>query len=146
MELAKGIFLLALLTLLLIAFLWPLWVVLRINIVLFVSEIIKGTPPSQPVVSDRIKGTSLSPPVVSQSLKGTPSSQPVIFKHLIALSTSSLEEQENMIGDLLEEFSEFDSKSKGYLWLYKQVLKSVLHLVYRNVKNRLTSYFGERAR
>lgn len=54
--------------------------------------------------------------------------------------------RQNIIGDLLEEFSEFESKTTSYLWLYKQILKSVLPLAYEAVKNRLASYFGERIR
>lgn len=58
----------------------------------------------------------------------------------------SEEEEENIVGDLLEEFQQFASNAKAYLWLSKQLTKSVWPLIYKNVTSRLASYFGERVR
>jgi len=58
----------------------------------------------------------------------------------------SRKEREEIIGDLLEELNEFPSKLSAYFWLYKQVLRSALPLIYKNVKSRLASYFGVRIR
>lgn len=65
---------------------------------------------------------------------------------LIKLILPAGEEQDNIVGDLLEEFSLLDSKFKAHVWLYKQVLKSVMPLIYKNLKSRLASYFKERVR
>ena len=66
-------------------------------------------------------------------------------RRLISLALSD-EDKENVIGDLSEEFREFKSKRRAYIWLCKQVLKSVLPLVYKNLRGRLAFYFGERIR
>ncbi|MDQ1591611.1 MAG: hypothetical protein QOG71_2238 [Pyrinomonadaceae bacterium] len=68
------------------------------------------------------------------------------LNRLLKLITSSSDEQENIIGDLLEEFNEYPSRLPAHFWLYKQVLKSVLPLIYKTARNRLASYFGERVR
>lgn len=72
--------------------------------------------------------------------------EPRIAVRLLETLLPSDESQQNVIGDVLEEFAEFKSKTTAYIWLYKQVLKSVLPLVYKNLKSRLASYFGERIR
>jgi hypothetical protein len=69
---------------------------------------------------------------------------PRIVTFLLKLIIPSTEEQENLIGDLLEEYNQFPSKLSAHLWLYKQVLKSVLPLIYKSVKSRLAARFGER--
>jgi phage-related protein len=69
-----------------------------------------------------------------------------ILTRLLGLISSCGEEQENIVGDLLEEFNEFPSRVRAHLWLYKQVLKSVLPLIYKTAKTRLASYLGERVR
>jgi hypothetical protein len=56
------------------------------------------------------------------------------------------EDREHVIGDMSEEYQQFSLKKQADLWLYKQVLKSVLPLAYKNLKRRLASYFGERVR
>lgn len=56
------------------------------------------------------------------------------------------EDEENIIGDLREEYLQFHSKSEAHLWLYKQVLKSIAPLIYKTAKSRLASYLGERVR
>lgn len=53
---------------------------------------------------------------------------------------------ENVIGDLLEEYSQFPSKLDANLWLQKQLLESLPYLLLKAVKNRLASYFRERVR
>jgi hypothetical protein len=65
---------------------------------------------------------------------------------LLKLSLPSDEEQENIIGDLLEEFDQFTSKEKAYLWLSKQVIKSICPLIYKILKTRIASLFRERIR
>lgn len=65
---------------------------------------------------------------------------------LLQLILPSSKERENIIGDLVEEYSQFPSRLQAHLWLYKQVLKSVLPLVYKNLKSRLASLFDVRAR
>lgn len=56
------------------------------------------------------------------------------------------EEQENISGDLREEYLHFESKTEGCIWLYRQVIRSIPPLAYNNLKSRLASYFGERIR
>lgn len=56
------------------------------------------------------------------------------------------EAEENIIGDLREEFSQFPSKPKACVWLSKQILISIPPLLYNNFRDRLASYFGERIR
>jgi len=65
---------------------------------------------------------------------------------LLKLTGASEEERENIVGDLWEEFNEFDSRLAAYIWLYKQALKSVLPLAYKTIKGRLASLFDVRAR
>jgi hypothetical protein len=57
-----------------------------------------------------------------------------------------LEKQEHIIGDLLEEFSKYSSRPDAYLWIYKQVFKSVVPLTLNAIKSRFASFFGERIR
>jgi hypothetical protein len=65
-----------------------------------------------------------------------------ILRRLVRLV---LEEDEGSIwGDLQEEFSEFQSKKEAYIWLCKQILKSAPILIYKAIKRRFASYFGER--
>lgn len=54
------------------------------------------------------------------------------------------EDVENIVGDLWEEYTNFQSKADGHVWLYKQVLKSVLPLVAKTIRSRLASYFRGR--
>lgn len=87
----------------------------------------------------------------SRKLEGTikpekPHNELQIAVRLLKIFLPSDDYQQNIIGDLLEEFSELESKAAAYIWLYKQVLKSVLPLAYKNVISRLASYFGERTR
>jgi hypothetical protein len=49
------------------------------------------------------------------------------------------EEQENIIGDLFEEYSQLQPKAKARIWLYKQILKSMPYLIYKSLKNCLAS-------
>lgn len=46
-------------------------------------------------------------------------------------------EQENLVGDLIEEFSQFSSRTNAYLWVFKQVLKSSWQLAGRAVKYKI---------
>lgn len=65
---------------------------------------------------------------------------------LLKLTLPCDEAQDYIIGDLFEEFQQFSSKLLAYLWLSKQVIKSVLPLAYKTIKARLASRFGERSR
>lgn len=69
---------------------------------------------------------------------------PSLAPYLLKFFLSSDEELESIIGDLLEEYSEFNSITKARSWLYRQVLASVLPLVLKKLRNRLASYFGKR--
>lgn len=66
--------------------------------------------------------------------------------HSIMRLILSEEDEANIVGDLLEESAKFQSKRQANIWLYKQVLKSALPLFYKNLINRLASYFGKRIR
>jgi hypothetical protein len=72
--------------------------------------------------------------------------QPNTAADLLQLVLPSSKEREYIIGDLIEEYSQFPSRLQAHLWLYKQVLKSVLPLAYQTLKSRLASYLGERIR
>lgn len=69
-----------------------------------------------------------------------------IIRHLFSLITVSKEELENILGDIEEEYNLHSSKLHANLWLYKQLFKSVLPLLYKTIKNRLVSYLGEWSR
>lgn len=71
---------------------------------------------------------------------------PLLVPYLLRFLLLSDEEQESIIGDLFEEYSQFNSIIKAHIWLYRQILKSVLPLVFKNLKSRFASYFGERVR
>jgi hypothetical protein len=71
---------------------------------------------------------------------------PSLILDLLKIVIPADDELENIIGDLEEEYNQISPTSKANLWLYKQVLKSVLPLVYKNLKGRLSSYFKERIR
>jgi len=73
------------------------------------------------------------------------SSQPTVILRVLNLVVPPCE-QEHVIGDLIEEFNRFPSRLDAYLWLYKQVIKSIVPLLLKTIKNRLVSYFGERIR
>jgi hypothetical protein len=64
-----------------------------------------------------------------------------ILRRLLSLVLTE-EEQETLVGDLLEEYSLFQSKREGRIWVFEQIVKSIPPLVYKNVKERLASYFG----
>ena len=63
-------------------------------------------------------------------------------KSLLKDILPSGEELENLIGDLIEEYNEIPSRTEARRWLYKQLIKSVLPLVYETVKNKLSSRLG----
>lgn len=71
---------------------------------------------------------------------------PLLSIRLFKLIPISDEERDAIVGDLLEECQRFTSSTEAHIWLYKQVLKSVLPLAYKNLKSRLASYFGKRVR
>lgn len=71
----------------------------------------------------------------------TPSKRWIPF--LLKLILPCDEEQENIIGDLLEECEQFSSKVLAYIWLSRQVIKSLLPLTYKTIKARLISRFRE---
>jgi hypothetical protein len=56
------------------------------------------------------------------------------------------EEEDNIFGDLCEEYAQFKSKTEGCIWYCRQIIKSIPPLVYKNLKSRLVSHFGERIR
>lgn len=63
----------------------------------------------------------------------------IFFKLLV-----SAEEEDNIIGDLIEEYEQIESKVEAHVWLYKQILKSILPLMYKTIKKRLASRSGKR--
>src|SRR2546421_9812762 len=46
-------------------------------------------------------------------------------------------EQENVIGDLIEEYLQFQSTTRAYFWLYKQIITSALSLFLRAIREWL---------
>lgn len=80
------------------------------------------------------------------SEQGKHVNEPKMVVRLLKLVIPSNAEQQNIIGDLLEEFSLFESKPKAYLWLYKQILTSACPLFWKTIKNKLASVFSERVR
>jgi hypothetical protein len=82
----------------------------------------------------------------SEVKKRRPSNTQIIPKQLLKLISTSDEEADNIIGDLLEECDLYPSKLKARIWLYKQVLKSAPPLIYKSIRGRLASYFGKRIR
>jgi hypothetical protein len=75
-----------------------------------------------------------------------PRAMPLSVIYLLKLMLLSNNDQNNIIGDLLEEYLQFNSKLRGYLWLYKQLIKSASPLIYKALKRRLAARFGERIR
>lgn len=65
---------------------------------------------------------------------------------ILTLLLQSEEDRENIIGDLLEEHDQFYSKLHACLWLYQQVSKSALSLIYKNIKSRLAARLSDRIR
>jgi hypothetical protein len=55
-------------------------------------------------------------------------------------------EYKYLIGDLLEEYAQIRPLIKARIWLFKQVVKSAIPLIYRALKKRLAYYFGGRLR
>lgn len=62
---------------------------------------------------------------------------------LLKLLLPSDEALDNIIGDLLEEYEQFQSKVKADIWLYRQAFKSIIPLLYRVIKSYFASLFGE---
>lgn len=50
-------------------------------------------------------------------------------------------EREYIVGDLTEEFSLFESRTKAYIWLFRQVIKSSVPLIRKTIQRRLASMF-----
>jgi hypothetical protein len=63
--------------------------------------------------------------------------------YLFKMMLPSGDEQDNIIGDLIEECAQFNSTGKAHIWLYKQAFKSVLPLIYRCLKQSIVSRLGE---
>lgn len=59
---------------------------------------------------------------------------------LLKLTVSSEDEQENIIGDLVEEQSHLQSGAKTRFWLYGQVIRSFFPLAYRRLRSSLSQY------
>lgn len=78
-------------------------------------------------------------------LRAVLSGQPTAILGVLEVAIPSDEEWECIIGDLSEEYKQFPSRGRANLWLYKQVFKSFLPLLYKTIKARLTSLFGARA-
>lgn len=62
---------------------------------------------------------------------------------LLKLFLPSDEEQEYIIGDLLEEYGQFQSRTKAYFWLCKQVMNSALPLVIKVIRHSIASRLGK---
>lgn len=60
--------------------------------------------------------------------------------YLLSLLIPSNEDKDCIIGDLIEEYAQFQSRAAAYIWIYKQVFRSATSLVYKNIKYRLVSY------
>ncbi|MDQ3816208.1 MAG: hypothetical protein M3362_00790 [Acidobacteriota bacterium] len=67
----------------------------------------------------------------------------LFIRHLTFIRRPAIE-QEYIIGDLMEEFSLFESRSKACFWLFRQVIKSTAHLILKTIQSRLASMFGRR--
>lgn len=75
-------------------------------------------------------------PWISQKL--LPHSKARTNKYRLVRLILSEEEEENIIGDLLEEYSQYQSKLKAYWWLVGQIFKSVIPLIYKALKKAVT--------
>ena len=62
----------------------------------------------------------------------TPRTITLLFK--VALVSEA--ERESITGDLIEEFDQHPSRVTATFWLYKQVFKSLLPLIFKNLKSR----------
>lgn len=80
------------------------------------------------------------------SERGKHVNEPRIAIRLLKLIIPSNAEQQNVIGDLIEEFDLFESKPKAYVWFYKQLIISACPLIWRTLKYKLASVFSERVR
>jgi hypothetical protein len=60
-----------------------------------------------------------------------PNKEPRTVIRLLKSILPSDGQQENIIGDLLEEYNQFSSRIRANLWLYKQVITSIFPLVYK---------------
>lgn len=69
---------------------------------------------------------------------------PSAAKRLLSLILASGEEQENIVGDLFEEYLQFNSKAEASVWLYKQVFMSALPLIYKSLRRTAITRFGAR--
>jgi hypothetical protein len=63
---------------------------------------------------------------------------------LLTLIRLPANEQEYIVGDLTEEFLLFESRTKAYFWLLRQVIKSSSPLILKIIHSRLASIFGQR--
>lgn len=63
-----------------------------------------------------------------------------VVKCLLKLILWSEIDQDNVIGDLVEECAQYQPKVRARRWLYTQVIKSVPPLLYENAKRYLASY------
>jgi hypothetical protein len=57
--------------------------------------------------------------------------------------TTLIKEEEftSLVGDLLEEYSQLSPQAKADVWLFKQVVKSIIPLMCKVIKSRLASYY-----
>jgi hypothetical protein len=104
--------------------------IFQIGLFIGVLRVLTSSSPTRRVSDSRrhrISETHQSKTVVS------------LFNLLVAA-----EEEDNIIGDLIEEYEQFESKVAAHVWLYKQILKSILPLMYKTIKKRLASRFGKR--
>lgn len=84
--------------------------------------------------------------VPRQKQDGKKATDELPFAARLLKSFLSDEDREHIIGDVVEEFSLFESKLKAYLWLYKQVVTSAWPLVCNTIERKLASMFKKRIR
>jgi hypothetical protein len=80
---------------------------------------------------------------VRVTLKEQPSAQSPAAMRVLNLASPWVEEQDNITGDLLEEYSQFESPTRAYFWLLKQVLTSAFPLILKRMKSRFSSGSGK---
>lgn len=65
--------------------------------------------------------------------------EPYGYVYLLKPILSSDEELNVIVGDLIEEFLQIDSKARAHVWLCNQIIMSVPPLIYRVIRSALTS-------
>jgi hypothetical protein len=79
-------------------------------------------------------------------LQDKPNFEPRLAIRLLKTILPSDQEQQNIIGDLLEEYWLIKSKLRASVWLYKQILISGAAIIWKTIKNNISSMLRKRIR